>query len=221
MTSIKGFADLLLMGAVGEMDEAQKKSGLAIIKENADRLSGLVNDVLEISKIDAGRDQLNVEAIDVSEVLDQVVNNLQSRMDTRKKQLHVGVNIAPDLPELQADRDKLIRILSNIVDNAFNYTYAGGSIDLSVQPQGERMVFSVKDTGIGIPEEFQPRVWRRFERFDQHALVMDVAGTGLGLSIVKELVELHNGQIWFESQLNQGTTFFISLPLKQPGFVTN
>jgi PAS domain S-box-containing protein len=220
MTSIKGFADLLLMGAVGDMDEAQKKS-LAIIKENADRLSGLVNDVLEISKIDAGRDQLNVEIVDVPDLIDQAVKNLQNKMDVRKKQLHLTVDIAPDLPELQADREKLMRILSNIMDNAFNYTYAGGSIDIRVQPQGERMVFSVKDTGIGIPEEFQNRVWRRFERFDQHALVMDVAGTGLGLSIVKELVELHNGQIWFESQLNHGTTFFISLPLKQPGFVAS
>jgi PAS domain S-box-containing protein len=218
MTSIKGFADLLLMGAVGDMDDAQKKS-LAIIKENADRLSGLVNDVLEISKIDAGRDQLNVEVVDVEELIDQLVGNLQSKMDTRKKDIHIGVNIAPNMPEFQADRDKLMRILSNIVDNAFNYTYAGGSIDISVQAQSERILFSIQDSGIGIPEEFQPRVWRRFERFDQHALVMDVAGTGLGLSIVKELVELHNGQIWFESQLNKGTTFHIAFPLKQVGFV--
>jgi PAS domain S-box-containing protein len=218
MTSIKGFADLLLMGAVGDMDEAQKKS-LAIIKENADRLSGLVNDVLEISKIDAGRDQLNLEVLNVEGLIDQVVGNLQSKMDARKKQIHIGVDIAPNMPEFQADRDKLMRILSNIVDNAFNYTYTGGKIDIGVQTQGERIVFSIKDSGIGIPEEFQPRVWRRFERFDQHALVMDVAGTGLGLSIVKELVELHNGQIWFESQLNKGTTFHIAFPLKQVGFV--
>ena len=179
----------------------------------------MVNDVLEISKIDAGRDQLNIEVINVPELVDQVVSNLHLKMEARKKQLQIGVEIAPDMPEFQADWDKLMRILSNIVDNAFNYTYQGGSINIGVQTQGERMLFSIKDTGIGIPEDFQPRVWRRFERFDQHALVMDVAGTGLGLSIVKELVELHNGQIWFESQLNQGTTFHISFPLKQTGFV--
>ncbi|NWF70527.1 MAG: GAF domain-containing protein [Chloroflexi bacterium] len=220
MTSIKGFADLLLMGAVGDMEEAQKRS-LKIIKDNADRLSSLVNDVLEISKIDAKRDELTVEQIDVQEVIGQVVDNLQEKMDARGKQLQVQVNIAPDLPAFEADSEKLMRILMNLVDNAFNYTYAGGLIDITLERQGERVLLSVRDTGIGIPEEFQPRVWRRFERYEQHALVMDVAGTGLGLSIVKELVELHHGQIWFESQLNKGTTFFVSLPLQQPGFVAS
>jgi two-component system sensor histidine kinase VicK len=85
-----------------------------------------------------------------------------------------------------------------------------------LQPDGEHVLISVKDTGIGIPEEFRSRIWQRFERFDDHALVMDVAGTGLGLSIVKELIEMHNGEVWFESESGKGTTFFVSLPVEQP-----
>ena len=83
-------------------------------------------------------------------------------------------------------------------------------------PDDERVLISVSDTGIGIPEEFKSRIWGRFERVETHALVMDVPGTGLGLSIVRELVQMHHGDIWFESEIGKGTTFFIALPLHQP-----
>jgi len=111
-----------------------------------------------------------------------------------------------------------MQILTNVVGNAFNYTYEGGLIKVSARLDAdqERVVIAVEDTGIGIPEEFKPRIWGRFERYEDHALVMDVPGTGLGLSIVRELVLMHNGDIWFDSELGKGTTFFIGLPVKQP-----
>jgi signal transduction histidine kinase len=104
------------------------------------------------------------------------------------------------------------------VDNAFNYTYPGGSITVkaATQPDEQHVLIAVTDTGIGITDEFKSRIWGRLERFDDHALVMDVPGTGLGLSIVKELVQMHNGTIWFESELGVGTTFFVELPIEQP-----
>ncbi|MBI5671566.1 MAG: GAF domain-containing protein [Chloroflexi bacterium] len=217
MTSIKGFADLLLLGVAGQMTE-QQQNFLQKIKSNADRLSQLVDDLLNISKLDAG-ERLNPELVDVGQVITNVVATLRGKAHHERKDLQVTVDTPPSLPMIQADPHKLTQIVTNLVDNAFNYTYDGGSIDItaSVQPDGEHILISVKDTGIGIPEEFRSRIWQRFERYDDHALVMDVAGTGLGLSIVRELVEMHNGEVWFESEIGKGTTFFVSLPVDQPG----
>ena len=106
-----------------------------------------------------------------------------------------------------------------MVDNAFNYTNAGGNIEIKAHRRDDapdHVLITVKDDGIGIPEEFQSRIWDRFARYEAHALVMDVAGTGLGLSIVKSLVEMHRGEVWFESREDEGTTFYVSLPVAGP-----
>ncbi|MCL4253285.1 MAG: ATP-binding protein, partial [Anaerolineae bacterium] len=110
----------------------------------------------------------------------------------------------------------------NVVDNAFNYTPRGGTINITIAPtiEGEHVLVTVQDTGVGIPEDFREKVWRRFERHEETAVNMDVAGTGLGLPIVKELVEMHGGKVWFESEMGVGTTFYISLPIKQPDYIT-
>ncbi|MCB9453765.1 MAG: GAF domain-containing protein [Anaerolineaceae bacterium] len=214
MTSIKGFADLLLMGVAGDIPEAQK-SFLVKIKTNADRLSHLVDDLLNISKIDAG-ERLNLDLIDIEDVLNPVLAGLRNRVEHEDKPLDVTMEIEPQLAPLQVDTHKLTQILTNLTDNAFNYTYAGGKIAIKAWSEDDNVIISIADTGIGIPPEFRPRIWERFERFEDHALVMDVAGTGLGLPIVKQLVEMHHGEVWFESEQGKGTTFFIRLPFEQP-----
>jgi two-component system, OmpR family, sensor histidine kinase VicK len=110
-----------------------------------------------------------------------------------------------------------VQALSNVVDNAFNYTLAEGKIDITagVQPDGSHVLVTVRDSGVGIPEEFHDRVWNRFERFEQHALTLAVSGTGLGLPIARQYIEMHRGRIWFDSELNKGTTFYIELPISQ------
>ncbi|MBA3873816.1 MAG: GAF domain-containing protein, partial [Anaerolineae bacterium] len=216
MTSIKGFADLMLMGVAGELSESQ--SGfLGKIKNNADRLSKLVEDLLDISKLDAG-EQLNIEAVDLHEVIPNALNSVKSRTENDQKQIKVTVEIEKKLPLIEADPLKLMQILTNVIGNSYNYTYAGGLVKIhaKLDADQERVVIAVEDTGIGIPDEFKPRIWGRFERYEDHALVMDIPGTGLGLSIVRELVLMHNGDIWFESELGKGTTFYIGLPVKQP-----
>lgn len=110
-----------------------------------------------------------------------------------------------------------MRIFSSILDNAFNYTQDGGTIGVRTALNGERVLVSVSDDGVGIPEQYREAVWRRFQRIDEHALKLDVSGTGLGLSIVKEMVDMHHGEVWFESQVGKGTTFHVALPLVQPG----
>jgi signal transduction histidine kinase len=214
MTSIKGYADLLLMGAAGVVTD-QQRHFLTTIKNNAERLSNLVNDLLNISKLDSGSERLKLETFDVGEVIDQVVAGIQARADNERKHITVTTNIPVDLPLLTADRLKVSQILTNLVDNSFNYTYAGGKIEIEAQLDDDPsiLLISVTDNGIGIPKEFQSRIWERFERYEEHALVMEVAGTGLGLSIVKDLVHMHGGKVWVESEVNEGSTFSVTLPV--------
>ncbi len=216
MTSIKGYADLLLLGAAGDVS-GQQEYFLKTIKSNADRLSVLVNDLLNISKIDYGNDPLSLEAVDLGPLLKSVLTTLEGRSQHERKALQVSLNVQPQMPSILADANKVTQIFTNIIDNAFNYTYAGGSIEIGAEVHDETHVLvSVRDTGIGIPHDFHERVWERFERNEEHALVMDVAGTGLGLPIVKTLVEMHRGRVWFESEEGKGTTFYVVLPIEQP-----
>ena len=213
MTSIKGYADLLLMGVGGPVPE-QQRMFLNTIKANADRLTTLVNDLLNISRLDSGSERLRLAPVDVAELVQDVLANLTAQARFAEKPLKLDVRIGAGLPRVLADRDRLMQVIANLVDNAFNYTYAGGSITVEAVALADkgRVQIAIRDTGIGIPPAFQPRVWERFARYEQHALVMDVAGTGLGLSIARELVTLHGGDIWFESEVDKGTTFYVSLP---------
>ncbi|KAB2865258.1 MAG: PAS domain S-box protein, partial [Anaerolineae bacterium] len=200
MTSIKGYADLLLLGAAGEITEAQQRF-LQTIKQNADRLSILVNDLLEVSRIDQGRMPLRFAPVEVGEVLQTVRTHLEGRIKDQDKSMILEMDVPNDMPRVRADYDKIIQVVQNIADNAFNYTPEGGTIRLSAQyvPDDEAVIFVVRDSGIGIPPEVQSRVFERFFRGDEYSeVVMDTPGTGLGLAIVKELVGMHNGTIWLE-----------------------
>jgi PAS domain S-box-containing protein len=211
MTSIKGYADLLLMGAAGQPNEAQQRF-LSTIKTNADRLSVLVNELLDISRIDRGTVKLNLQLVDIREIAEESFQYLQKRISDEKKEINVENRIQSGLPLVNGDFEKLVQILNNLMDNAFSYTYAGGRVTLDAKIDGKYVVMSVSDTGIGISKENQKRVFERFFRGEENQLVMETSGTGLGLSIVKEYVVMHNGDIWLESELGKGTTFFVRLP---------
>ncbi len=219
MTSIKGYADLLLLGAAGEMSEPQRRF-LETIKQNADRLSILVNDLLDISRIDQGRMELRFNTVDVENVINSVAVHLRGRSEDEKREMHVITRLPDDRRlTVWGDHDKVAQILTNLADNAFNYTPEGGTITLAATADDEagHVTLSVVDTGIGIPPEVADRVFERFFRGDEiHELVMDTPGTGLGLAIVRELVEVHRGRIWFESEVGQGTTFYVELPSQAP-----
>ncbi|MFN8527806.1 MAG: GAF domain-containing protein [Anaerolineae bacterium] len=220
MTSIKGYADLLMMGAAGQVTD-QQRSFLDTIKGNAERLSNLVNDLLNISKLDSGSEKLKLERVRPEDVINAVLAGVETRSDNERKNISISSHIAPNTPALTGDRAKIEQILSNLVDNAFNYTYPGGKIEVEARPFDDPafVLLSIKDNGIGIPKDFQSRIWNRFERYEEHALVMEVAGTGLGLSIVKNLVDMHRGRVWVESEPNVGSTFFVALPVGGPDSV--
>ncbi|HVO70096.1 MAG TPA: ATP-binding protein, partial [Aggregatilineaceae bacterium] len=219
MTSIKGYADLLLLGAAGEVSEQQQRF-LETIKQNADRLSVLVNDLLDISRLDQGRMELRFTSVDVGDLLNSSADHVRRRSEDEKRPMDIRVVLPEDRHlTVWGDYDKVTQIVANVADNAFDYTLPGGSVTLSASLNEETgyTVLSISDTGIGISPDIADRVFERFFRGDEtHELVMNTPGTGLGLSIVRELVQVHHGNIWFESDVGKGTTFFIELPSKAP-----
>ena len=166
---------------------------------------------------DRGVIRLNLLATDVQEVIGSSLAHLSGRIENEHKDIKLVTQIPEEMPQIRADFDKMTQILNNIMDNALNYTYAGGTITVGAKTEGNSVVISVADTGIGIAKEKQDRIWNRFFRDEEQNLVMETSGTGLGLSIVKEYVTMHNGEIWLESESDQGTTFYVRIPV----FVTD
>jgi PAS domain S-box-containing protein len=208
MTSIKGYTDLLASERIGPLNDDQRRF-LAIVQRNADRLTSLINDLLDISRIETGRIRLNLAPVQVSEVIQTVVSSMGAQ--TQRKQQKVNVDVPADLPMVMADRDRLIQILVNLVGNASLYTDDGGRIDVRARRDAGVVTIAVADTGIGISAEEQGKIFDRFYR-GEHPRVQESQGTGLGLSIVKSFVEMHGGKIWVESQPGEGSTFTFTLP---------
>jgi signal transduction histidine kinase len=213
MTSVKGYVEMLLMGAVGDVNDEQRRF-LQVIKGNIDRLGGLVNDLLDISRIESGRVALSLESVDVGVMLGEVRDAALRRGRTESKPIEIDLDLPKSLPPALADRDRLRQIINNLVENSFNYTPAGGHIDLKARQTGQQLEVTISDNGIGILPEDLPKVFERFYRGEQ-ALNMSVAGTGLGLSIVRQLVEMHGGEITVESEGSpgKGTMCTITLPV--------
>ncbi|MCP4541631.1 MAG: GAF domain-containing protein [Chloroflexi bacterium] len=208
MTSIKGYVELLLMGVVGSLTKDQHKF-LSVIDVNVERLTTLVNDLLDISRIESGRVALSPQIVHVEHIIEQVVLTMQARaMD---QGLTLRSDLPPALPEILADPDRVTQILTNLVGNACNYTPTGGKVTVSVCAHDDKVCISVHDTGIGISEEDQEKIFERFFRADD-SMVQDAPGTGLGLAIVRSLAEMQGGQVWVESELGKGSTFTFTLP---------
>ncbi len=208
ITSIKGYVELLLMGAVGILTGDQQHF-LSVTKANVDRLTVLVNDLLDISRIESGRMALSPRVMRVEEVVNQVVMEMEARAVA--KGLTLRSDVPPALPEVVADPDRVAQVLTNLVVNACHYTPARGEIAVSARVQGDEVHVSVRDTGIGIAPEDQEKIFDRFFRVDDQ-LVQEEPGAGLGLSIVQSLVEMQGGRVWVESELGEGSTFTFTLP---------
>ena len=213
LTAIKGYVDLLTLGAAGPISENQA-AFLSVVKNNANRLMDLINDILEIGRIDANKIQLNFEPVDLREIFHDAIQT--TRTDIERKQMQVNVLVADDLPLIEGDARRLMQVVLNLVSNAVKYTYPEGEIELraSLNPSGMLEV-AVKDNGVGMTVDQQGYLFRRFYRAD-NPLRDEAGGTGLGLSIAKSYVELHGGEMWVQSEINVGSTFFFVVPLHQP-----
>ena len=211
LTAIQGFAETLLAGAID--DPQNRIRFLEIILEHSRRLARLTDDLLKLSKMDADRLELEIRRLSVSQFVESCIETTQR--PAAEKDLRISVNLAQRLPDIAADRRRLSEVLQNLLDNAMQYTPAGGQIMVSASANGAEVTFTVSDTGIGIPRADQSRIFERFYRVDV-ARSREVGGTGLGLSIAKHLVEVHGGRIWVESEVGQGSQFHFTVPLFDP-----
>jgi PAS domain S-box-containing protein len=211
LTAIKGFTQMVLEGDAGEINE-EAREYLGVALNNADRLIALVNDLLDISRIESGRVQLKSEPVDLDEVVQAVSATMQQKLKEKEQSLTVSVD--PAAVRVIGDRDKLVQVLTNYVSNAHKYTPAGGAISIVVKTQDDFAHVSVNDNGHGISEQDQRRLFSRFYRVDNE-MTREVGGTGLGLSIVKQLIELQGGQVGVQSILGAGSTFTFTVPLAQ------
>jgi len=210
LTSIKGYVDLLQSGATGELSPEQREF-LDIIKTNTDRLVKLINDLLDLSRIDAGHLDLRWQAVDIGLLVRQVVNTLRPLLDGKHQ--HVTLELAPHTPPVWADNDRVVQILTNLISNAHKYTPAEGQITITVRPLDRHVRVDVQDNGIGISPEDQLHLFSRFFRAKNRA-TQQSTGTGLGLAITRSLVEMQGGEIFVTSAPNQGSTFSFTLPIE-------
>jgi signal transduction histidine kinase len=222
LAAIKEALALLTETATGQLDERQRRY-LTVAREEIDRLNRMINNLVEVSRMDSGKVVLNSDAVDLPDLLSSSIESLSLLIGRRN--LVVERNIPSALPSVMGDRDRLIRVFNNILDNAIKYSPPGGTVRVaigSVDPGSsvlaERGILTgsgyvrvtVSDDGPGIPAEALDRIFDKYECVDPHG-----PGTGLGLAIVRSMVEMHHGKVWAESTLGQGARFHFILPIRR------
>jgi signal transduction histidine kinase/putative methionine-R-sulfoxide reductase with GAF domain len=215
MTSIRGYVDVLLMGAAGALNENQTHF-LNIVKNNTERLNILVNDLLDVSRIESGRVTLSPQALDMREVAEDVIGDILRRSQEENKPMALSLDAPKKLPRVYGDMERIRQVLGNLMDNAYHYTPENGTIIIHIHSLngGGEVQVDVKDNGVGISLEDQDRIFERFYR-GENSMVLSTPGTGLGLSIVKQIVEMHKGRIWMKSTgvPGEGSMFSFTLPV--------
>ncbi|MCK4961934.1 MAG: PAS domain-containing sensor histidine kinase, partial [Anaerolineales bacterium] len=210
LQSIKGFTKLMLQEKVP--DPERQKEFLTIMDKESERLGQLVESVLDVSRLENGRFELQKERQSIKDLLHKIVREF--RAVASEKGIAISESIPAALPEMEVDGERLRRVVVNLLSNAVKSSSDGGNIAVRAEIKDDRLLVRVADQGIGIPEEAIPHL---FERFYQAEGSAKVGGAGLGLHISKEIIEAHGGRIWVESEEGKGSTFSFALPLDQPG----
>jgi PAS domain S-box-containing protein len=205
LTGIQGFSELIRDGGL-EQDEVRAYGGY--IFNDADRINRLIGDMLDLDRMESGRMIMRSGDVDINEVLAEAM----ARAGTAAATVEFKADLDPRLPIVVGDRDRLIQVVSNLVNNAIKYSPDGGTVTLSTRADGGYALVSVADTGLGIPPDEIGHVFERFRRVRSGA-AQSIPGTGLGLTIVKQIVEMHGGKIWVESAVGHGSAFHFTVPL--------
>jgi signal transduction histidine kinase len=206
---INGFSELMLDGIPGETNDEQRQC-LDDILNASKHLLNLINEVLDLSKIESGKVELELKNIVLTETIASVTRTMMSILTPRKQSLDVEVE--KGLPPVHADEAKLEQVLLNLVDNSSKFTPDGGKLKIEAVREGEWCRVSVIDNGIGINKKEQERIFEPFRQLD-NPLTKEKIGTGLGLTLVKQIVERYGGRIWVESEYGKGSRFTFTLPL--------
>jgi PAS domain S-box-containing protein len=211
LTGIQGFSELM---RDSEMSVEEMREYSADINREAERLSRMIGELLDLDRMESGRMGLRLSAVDLSAIILQVVASAESRAPRHR----LSVEMPPSLPTIAGDPDKLTQVVVNLVDNAIKYSPNGGSVVVGARTDGSLLRLSFRDQGLGIPADALESVFERYTRVEseQH---QSIAGTGLGLPIVREIVELHGGRAWAESVVGLGSTFHVTLPLSDPAMI--
>jgi signal transduction histidine kinase len=207
LNSIIGFTGIILQGIVGPLNDEQKKQ-MGMVRDSSRHLLSLINDVLDISKIEAGQMQVASENYDLRQTIEKAVES--ARPLAGKKGLELTCKISPEIETTTGDRRRVEQILLNLISNAIKFTERG-SVKIECEPEGDNIMVRVIDTGIGIKDEDLETIFQAFRQIDSE-MTRKYEGTGLGLSICKRLVELMGGTIWVTSVWGSGSTFCFSLP---------
>ena len=216
LTNIRSYAETLVDGA-GEIPPAMEKNFLGVILNESDRMTHIVQDLLTLSRFDSGRSELKLARFSFSAAVRDIYSAVL--MDAQRHGHTLTLDIAPGVPEIVGDRDRVLQVMMNVVSNAIKYTPDGGRIAISAGRNPLRVWMEVSDNGIGIPEADRPRIFERFYRVDK-ARSRESGGTGLGLSIAKEIVDRHEGIIALVDRPGPGTTIRIELPIEGPAHGT-
>jgi PAS domain S-box-containing protein len=207
LTMIQGFSELLLDR--DDLGATRSREALQQVNASALRLGRLIDDLLSVSRIDSGKLTVEFAPVDVLGVVSEVVATFEAQTDRR-----FVTNLAPGLPRVMADRDKMVQVLTNLVSNAVKYSFSPAPIEIVVTAAGNHAEVAVVDRGIGISEAERSQIFEKFTRADRPE-VRNVGGTGLGLYITQSLIQLQNGQLWVRSEPGEGSTFAFSLPFAQ------
>jgi len=209
LNSIIGFSKILLKSPTSELS-ADDRNDIGTIHSNGVHLLNLINDVLDFSKIESEKVELVIDKVDVESMVTECIRSTESLVRGRKVKLHRRVQ--PGLPPVQADRTKFRQVLLNLLSNAVKFT-PEGDVTVRVEARDHELLVSVSDTGVGIREEDQPKLFKAFQQLNGQ-MHLPLGGTGLGLAISKTFVELHGGKIWVESRPGRGSTFSFTMPLE-------
>lgn len=210
LTTVKGYAETLADGAVDDKEVAA--AFLNVIISEADRMTDLVKDLLELSRLDNKQVKLDITTVDLAQIIRQAASAYD--LAEIKNGQEISVNCHQKVILMEADSARVKQVLHNIISNAIKYNMEKGQIEISTSNHGDYIELKVTDSGVGIPEEDMGRIFERFYRVDK-ARSGEMRGTGLGLSITKEIMELHGGEIWISSKLGHGTTVAMYFPKKK------
>ena len=203
-----GFLDNLKDEICGPITEKQREA-FEIMQKTVTRLNRLIKDILDISKIAAGKMQLQIEEVDLGAMVQSVYESF--KLEAAKKKIKLELDIPAKPVRVEADQDRLTQVIINLTSNGIKYTPEGQRVILRLCPSGEEARVEIEDTGHGISEENRKKIFDKFERI----MTEKAEGTGLGLSIAKDIIDLHHGKIWLESESGKGSKFIFTLPLKQ------
>ena len=207
LTSIKGYASILMTGKLGPVSPVQKER-LEKINSHSNNLTHLINNLLDIARIESGRVQMEIKEVVIKDLLDSIIDTITPQI--KEKNISLKINIKTDADKIKADPGQIERVFLNLLSNAVKFTPGKGIIVISAVDKTGIVEFSVEDTGIGIPKQDLEKVFEEFFRSD-NAAAQEIKGTGLGLSLVKKIIEAHNGKIWVESELGKGTKFSFTI----------